>query len=503
MKNSGIMLLTVGLMLGPAGRLSAQGSPYIPLDDPRLPSFEHLITRGEVSDPSPLVRPFRRADALEALSAADTAGAPGRRLIQELRAAWVQDTAAAHWSLGVRGGGEAYTSARRDPLRPAGDGGGAPYGELAASATFGPLLMVSRSAVEPRLTDDPDWPGRHDLKVVGRMAEGYLSGQWRWGRLFYGTMDRQWGPGGVEGIPLSPYAYPRTELAVDLGSDRLRLSAHAATLTDAADSAGARVHRYWFAHRLSVRPSERLSVGLWETVVISGVDRGFDARWRNPLAVLLLSDQYGLGADGNIMVGADLSWWATRRSRIEAQLAIDDVNYPNAESTDHTPSRYAFTVAVSGPLAGASAYKLLYTQASSLAFRTFDPGETYADAGVGLGRGTGGHDQLSLFTSRPLGVSWLLSPELTLRRQGESELGIPYPAADAGAGNVPPVFIGTIEKTWRAALGVSGAYGPLHAAANVGLHYVQDADHVAGRSRTEVEGRIRFTLGTATGGPLQ
>ncbi|HEX7918013.1 MAG TPA: hypothetical protein VF454_01355, partial [Gemmatimonadales bacterium] len=370
-------------------------------------------------------------------------------------------------------------------------------------ASFGPLIAVNRSAIEPRLTDDPDWPGRHDLKVVGRMAEAYLSGQWRWGRLFYGAMDRQWGPGGVDGIPVSAYGYPRTELAYELGTDRLRISAHAAQLTDAADTTGARVHRYWFAHRLAVAPSRRLALALWETTVISGVDRDFDGRWRNPAAALLLSNQYGLGADGNIMLGADLTWWAKPTLRLEGQFAIDDVNYPNSESSDHTPSRYAFTLAASGPLSASSAWKLLYTQASSLAFRTFDPGETYADAGVGLGRSTGSHDQVSLFLTRPVGGSWIVMPELSLRRQGEVELTDPYPAAAAGAGDIAPLFIGLAEKTWRAAVGVSGAYGPLHAAANAGLHYVQDADHVAGRSRTEVEGRIRFTLGTATGGPLQ
>ena len=42
----------------------AQSSPYLPLDDPRLPPLEHLIARGDIADPSPMVRPFTRADAL-------------------------------------------------------------------------------------------------------------------------------------------------------------------------------------------------------------------------------------------------------------------------------------------------------------------------------------------------------------------------------------------------------------------------------------------------------
>lgn len=495
-------LILAGALLLPTS-LAAQASAYIPLDDPRLPLFEHLVARGDVGDPSPMVRPFRRADALEVLAASDTAGSPSRRLIQELRAAWIQDTAIARWGVEGRAGADASTRANRDLLHPAGDASGHPYGELALTMAAGPVIGVSRSAIEPRLTDDPDWPGRHDLKLVGRTVEGYLSGQWRFARLFYGTMDRQWGPAGVLGIPLSNYGYPRTELAVEVGTKQVRLYAHSAELLDDRDSTGARVHRYWFAHRLTARPSDRLTVSLWETTVIAGKDRSFDPRWRNPAAVLLLSDQYGLGADGNIMVGSDLTWWVRPRLRLEGQFALDDLNYHGGSGTDHTPSRYAFTVAASGPALRTAAWKLLYTQASSLAFRTFDPAERYADGATGLGRGYAGGDQGSFFLSVPVGPNVLVTPELTYQRQGEGRITDPFPGAAAKAGNIPTVFIGTVEKTLRLALGVSGAYGEVRGAGSAGLHYVSDADHVVGRSRTELEAQARVTIGLGTGGRLQ
>ena len=51
----------------PRALARAQASPYLPLDDPRLPLLEHLIARGDIEDPSPMVRPFRRADAVRVL----------------------------------------------------------------------------------------------------------------------------------------------------------------------------------------------------------------------------------------------------------------------------------------------------------------------------------------------------------------------------------------------------------------------------------------------------
>jgi len=316
-------------------------------------------------------------------------------------------------------------------------------------------------------------------------------------------MDRQWGPAGLPGIPLSPYGYPRTEFAFELGNDKVRLSANSAQLTDQYDSLGARVHSYWFAHRLTVTPSRRFSVALWETTIIGGPDREFDGRWRNPLSVLLLSNQYGLGDDGNIMVGGDLTWWATSKLRLEGQFAFDDMNYPDPGSSDQTPSRYAFTLAASGPLARTASWKALYTQASSLAFRTNSPWETYADAGVGLGRGYADMDQASLFATIPVHAATLITPELTVQRQGEGRITDPFPSTAASAGDVPTLFIGEVETTWRAALGLSGAYGALRAAGNVGVHYVDGADHVAGASRTEIVARLRITIGIATGGYLQ
>src|SRR6478736_3605365 len=441
-------LLFAGLCLLPS-TLVSQSSPYIPLDDPRLPLFELLVARGEVRDPSPMVRPFRRVDALRVLLEADSAGVPSRHRIQELRAAWVQDTAFARWSLEARAGLDAASLDNRDLLHPVGEGVVNPYVEFTGTLGFGSFIGVARPAIEPRLTEDPDWPGRHDLVVVGRMAEGYLSGQWKYGNVFLGTMDRQWGPAGLPGIPLSPYGYPRTEFAFELGTDKVRLTANSAQLTDQTDTLGARIHSYWFANRLTITPSRKFSVALWETTIIGGPDREFDGRWRNPLSVLLLSNQYGLGDDGNIMVGGDLTWWAASRLRFEGQLALDDLNYPDPDSDDQTPSRYAFTVAASGPLARSASWKALYSQASSLAFRTFAPWETYADAGVGLGRGYPDMDQASLLASIPIRAASLLTPELTMQRQGEGRLTDPYPVAEAAAGDVPTLFIGTVETTWR------------------------------------------------------
>ncbi|HEV2291547.1 MAG TPA: hypothetical protein VGR60_06890, partial [Gemmatimonadales bacterium] len=366
---------------------------------------------------------------------------------------------------------------------------------------FGNVIAVTRPTADPRLPNDPDWPGRHDLIFSGRMTEAYLSAQWKWARLFYGQMDRNWGPQGVYGIPLSSWAYPRPEIGFELGSDKIRLTAQAADLLDERDTTGAPVHRYWFAHRLSVRASERLSLAVWETYILGGPEQTFAGRVRNPLALLILSDQYGLSANGNLMVGSDVSWHAGRRVTLQGQLAVDDISYQKIPG-GHVPNRYAFTVAGFGPLGSSLSWRALYTQASTLAFHTNSPWENFADQGVGLGRGFPDNDQLSGFVTIPVGTRWLVTPEVTYLRQGAARLTDSWPP-DSVLAKLPQVLSGTVARTLRAAVQVSGAAGPCQLSADLGFDHVVNAGNVAGRNYTRFEGRLLVTLGLSRGGSIQ
>ncbi|HEY7479798.1 MAG TPA: hypothetical protein VH680_04725 [Gemmatimonadales bacterium] len=482
---------------------AAQSSPYLPLDDPRLPLLEHLIARGDVADPSPMVRPFRRGDALRVLAGADTSGEGAATLIRALRTSLAEPLDSMRWRLGIRLGGQAYSHIRRDLLHPLGPDGLRPYGEFLGEASIGPFSMVSRPLAEPRLPDDPEWPGRRNLELAWRMAEAYLSAEFKYGSLFYGQMDRNWGPVGIEGIGLSDYGYNDTELGFEVGVDALRLVGLARWLEDARDSTGARVHRYFFAHRLGSRIGERFRFGVWETTVLAGTDREFDGRYRNPLSLLLLANQFGLGADGNVMLGFDAAYRIGKGTTVEAQVGLDDIQYENAPPETRYPNRWAFTVAAHGPLGSRLAWRALYTQASSLAFRTLNPFENFTDGGVGLGRNFADMDRVTLTVTIPAGTRWLLTPELTLQRQGEGEINDPFPASPEEAGALPQLFIGTVERTWRAAMAVSGRQGPLDLRASAGVHHVVNAGHQAGRTDNRFEGRLQATLGLSWRGVIE
>src|SRR5438309_1648762 len=62
-----------GRATGGAVLAAQEASPYVPLEHWATPYVEHLITTGVIADPMPLTRPFKRADLVRALRAADTA----------------------------------------------------------------------------------------------------------------------------------------------------------------------------------------------------------------------------------------------------------------------------------------------------------------------------------------------------------------------------------------------------------------------------------------------
>lgn len=488
---AGAALAVLALLLGPP-RLHAQASAYIPTDDPQLPLLELLIARGDVEDPSPMTRPFRRSDAVRVLTAADTAGAPSADIVRALLEAYRDPAAEAHWSAVARGGGEVYSHARRDQLHPAGPEGASPIAELELRAAFGPIVASARPTVEPRLGDDPDFPTNRDADIAARASEAYVSAQFKWARIFYGQLDRNWGPVGLPGIPLSDYGYERQGLGLELGSRTVRLSAFATDLQPQTDSTGAPVNRYYFAHRLAVRVSRRLELAVWEGSVIAGTGRAFETRYRNPLSSAYLANTLGFGDRGNVMLGLDAQWRAFGATTLQAQLALDDFWYENRQ---RNRDRWAFTLQASGPLRTRLGWRATYTQVSSLALRAFNPQENFTDGGVGIGRNFSDMDQLSLWLMVPVRSRWLLTPELTLLRQGEGRINDPYPVPDeTGALPTPALFIGTVERTYRLGLGLTGGEGPLRITASGGLHRVNNAGHVAGVSDTRFEGRLRATL---------
>jgi hypothetical protein len=483
----------VALGAGPAAGQSA--SPYLPLSHWATPHLEALIAGGIIRDPTPLLRPFRRSDAVRALRLADTVRASHaargtiRRLIAELED---PDTDGVRYRADVFFALRSATHARRGDVRDSGPGGTWPAFGGVGDASFGPVVLATSIEGDYRLDDDPDYRGGKvgptTREVPTRMPVAYVSAQFRFGELLFGALPANWGPAFADGFAISPQPFSYDALTVRLGPRDRHLGLIATQLDPTFDSTGAQVNRYLAGHYLYLRFGPAVALNLWEATLFAGVDRSFDPWFLNPLKLTNYSAVDEERVSSNNLVGLDVAVSPAGGPRLHLSLYVDDLS---AVVGEDEPFQGGLTLGAQGGIRPAIAWTAFYTAVSSLSYRASDPAETYQRRGVGLARNQSDYDQLTLqVTWSPLPLA-LVGPELTLIRQGEGDLRDPFPL---DLTSVPTLHQGVVERTLRLALrgDLSIRLGPLGGmlAVSGGLHHVSNAGHVTGASDDRFVGSV-------------
>jgi len=484
-----LVLLSPALASG--ANLAAQDpSPYLPLSHWATPYLEHLIARGAIADPSPLSRPFAQADVVRVLSAADTTrlGGAERRVVRAILTALGRPAADGKPWARVDGDVAATgaSHARRDPLRAAGPGHGTAAGGLAIQALLGPVAVVTHPYFDTRLKYDPDYEGKKDRAIAGRTAEAYVDARWRFGELFFGSLDRNWGPPALEGLIVSPSPYSYDHLALSLGTRRIQIQGIVTELDDRADTSGAPNHRFFIAHRLLWRPSNATTLGFWEGAIAAGPARTLEPWFANILNVGLLVE-YDRNVKVNSLLGVDFES-RLHGVKLFAQALLDDIQIDRQSPADSEPPSYGITLGAETVVHGV-VFTGFYTQVANLTYRTPNPAEAVESRLVGLGRNFSDYDQVTLRASVLAGPGVLLQPEATLLRQGEGDFRLPYPPV-ASYGTTPTLFAGVVERTVRLALGAAWQRGAWGLSGNGGVHLIHNADHVTGASDTKWVGSL-------------
>jgi len=486
--------------LAGGARLAAQdASPYVPLGHWTMPYVEHLIAAGVIRDPSPLTRPLRRTALLHALEDADTLrlSLAAAATLHRLQAALASGQRGPHVRVEAGVGAAAANYARRDPLaaidstgpRRSGPGHGTANADLDLGLVTSHVVAVTHLQVDTRLKYDPDWFGKKDRVIAGRTAEAYVSAQWKVGEVFFGRLDRNWGPAGIQGLLLSANPYGLDHLAFSVGSPSVQLQAVATQLDDKRDSSGV-VHRFMVQHRLLLVPG-RWSIALWEGSVLSGPDRSFEPWYLNALNVGIL-EQWNNGGNVNSFVGLDFE----RRGEVMlfGQLMLDDIQVDRANPADKKPVSYAFTVGSQGAVgSSAAAWRIWYTRVTNLTYRNEDSLQVPLYHFLGTGRNFADYDQVTVTVGMLPRAGLLVTPELSFVRQGEGDPRQPHPSVSAYP-STATIFQGVVEKTLRAALsGSFAASDRLSLGFDAGVHRITNFQHVSGDTRTRWLGSVSLS----------
>jgi hypothetical protein len=503
--------LASSTLAGTAKLAAQEASPYVPLADWTMPYVEHLIATGVMTDPTPLSRPLKRGDLVRALREVDTLTVPAAAavVVRRLLAAYTSARGGPRYRLAGDVGASAATYARRDPLaaidstgpRQAGPGHGTVNAGLDLELLFGRIVAVTHPYFDTRLKFDPDWYGYKQRAIAGRTAEAYLSAQWPLGELFFGRLDRNWGPSGVQGLLLSDDPYGLDHLALAIGTPRVQLQAIVTQLDDQVDSAGVSEHRYMAQHRLWARPGKRWTFALWEGEVLSGSGRVFEPWYLNMLNLHLLEEINNRPSKSpkiNDFVGLDFE----RRGvlTVFGQFMLDDIAVDRTQPIK--PASYGLTVGAKGSLGSeALGWMLFYTQVANLTYRNEDNVEIPLFQSLGTGRNFADYDQATLKINVLKSSGLLLGPELTFLRQGQGDPRLPHPLVSAYA-TTPTILQGVVERTLR--LAVSGSYSPIDQVGftfDAGVHHITNFQHVIGDARTQFIGsvgvRYRFAMAGA------
>jgi hypothetical protein len=491
--------LPVVLLLAFAGRLAGQeASPYVPLQHWAMPYVEHLIAAHVLKDPTPLTRPLKQADLVRALEDVDTLRVNDAvfAMVQRLLRAFRRDARGPSYRVGGDVGLAAATYNVRDPLELGRGVPVRPYGPsrmfgsvgLDLQLQFGPGIAVTHPYEDSRLRTDPDWfDGRRNGL---RAAEAYVSGQWRYAEVFFGILDRNWGPSGIQGLLLSDNPYDLDHLAITLGPQRVQLQAVVTELDPLVDSTGATVNRYMLQHRLYVRPGARWTLALWEGSVWSGVGRQAEP-WYLNIVNLGLHVQ-GYGGNVNSFEGLDIE----RHGAVTlfGQVLLDDIQINRSAASDLKPTSYAYTAGAKGGLrAWSASWTAFYTRVTNLTYRNEDNFQVPLFHGLGTGSNFDDYDQATAKVAVLTRSGWLLEPEFTVLRQGEGDPRLPHPLVPDYP-TTATIFQGVVQRTIRLALGGNWQRAGWGVVANAGVHFVHNDGHVTGATATHFVGSVGLTF---------
>ena len=483
------------------GALGAQSSPYVPLDDVAYRYVDALRARGMLAGLPALERPYtarRIRAAVEADSARLTSGT--LRAWRDALLASVAKHEVPSGEDGAPGARVALTlavtaqsSGRRELMLADDSTDVEPGASLRMSMSAGPVVAATRLLVDRRLKHDPEFLGKKDRAVAARMSDGYVAAQWRYGELFLGRTSRLWGLPSTGGLLLGDYAYSYDHAQARLGTERLSLQLLVAKLDEMSFGTDSTAQRWLGAHRLSGRIGS-LELAASEAVVYGGQGRQLELALANPATLWGLA-QYDEKEQFNVLYSLEASWRAGGAGTFGAQFLLDDIQVDDCAVNCEEPTSYGLTLSAEGlPLAGAQRWFASYSRVSNLAYRAAQDYERYAFRQVGLGLGFSDFDEARLGLDLALGALPPIRLYGALRRQGEGDYRLPYPAPTEYA-NTPEIFAGQVARVARLAASGGGRLpGGIELSADVGVNRVTDGNSIAGPEGTRFEGRVRLEI---------
>lgn len=371
-----------------------------------------------------------------------------------------------------------------------------------------------RYAIDSDVTGDPtrfrQIEAREDTDYGFALLEAHVAYRYGPVRLTAGRSELALGQaGGSSSVFMSDSIAPLDQLRVDLVTGALRFTGLIArlngdeqnrmldelerTIPGSMPPPGRErrgVDRLFYLHRIDWQPASALQVAISEAALVTGIDRGLDARYANLLIPFFVTqedeDESG-GADVNVMVNAEALLLVPFGARLWADVYVQEF-FIDADKRENIGNQMAYKAG--GLLAGDAigvptvTAGLEYTRVDVFTYlhRGLNTNHTQFGAPIGSSLGPDADMGQAWITWKPR-VNLRLTAEAMTRRDGER--GVETLESVIGAGN-PEFPSGVVQREQR--LGVEvwgllpryGAEGLLRAS----VHDLEDIGHEPGHEGT-------------------
>jgi Capsule assembly protein Wzi len=218
-------------------------------------------------------------------------------------------------------------------------------------------------------------------------------------------------------------------------------------------------NRYFAAHRLDLRLSQKIRVGLYEMVVFGGPGRQIDLYYLNPI-LLYHASQLNEKSDDNTILGFDVTIHPRKGTRLHAELLVDDFQLDNKVQSDNEPDE----IAIAGSIyqADVSHGCDLIARYERVTNRTFNQAlarNRYTHEGRLIGGALGNdYDRMEFSIRRWMSPSWLVDLQSSYHRQGEGNIDDSWstPWMDISGSYSESFPTGVVEQTATFALRSAG-----------------------------------------------
>ncbi len=369
-------------------------------------------------------------------------------------------------------------------------------GGLAANP-FDRFFVYGNFLLDEQKAKDQYYSGKKWRGLAGGVEQAFVSYQTKSFQLMFGRFASFWGP--RESLVLAA-TNDLDGLAYSVHWGHLVFSYRLARLDGdnrLTDSGAVFENRYFAGHRLDFHLTDRLRLGIFETVIFAGAGRTLELNYLNPL-LFFHSEQLNDNINDNTFLGFDFSYLPVDRVRLYGQLLVDDFQIEKKSQGDQEPNEYGLLIG--GEFVDALPGTDLQLSYSKVTNRTFNqplPRNRYEFHRTLIGDAEGNdYDLIKAGAIHWLSESSNLSLDLSWRRQGEGNVNDPWttPWLDIQGSYREPFPTGTVEKTLAAGIGGKTFVAEhFYIQGEAGLEHYSNFGHLAGQKKNSAFVRLRFS----------